>query len=196
MLIMGVVATMLIGTWFALQGSYTRSTNLQDSDSTARDAVSTISVQIRDAQPHTITTPAASPFTVAGPDEVDFYSSYDRPGTASDGTGTATLLLTRIYLNTSTDTLYWQQDSNNDGSWDAGDTQVVLARNVVNGATPVFTYECLSSGSYTQTSSVAAANLTSIVSVTVSLQVAPGATQTQNPADLQVTVVPRNAPEA
>ena len=67
---------------------------------------------------------------------------------------------------------------------------------MVNGATPVFAYECLSSGSYTQTSSIAAANLTSIVSVTVSLQVAPSATQTQNPADLQVTVVPRNAPEA
>ncbi len=194
--IMGLVSTMLIGTWFALQGSYTRSTNLLDTDSTARDAVATIGVQIRDAQPQTITTPAGAPFTLAGPDEVDFYSSYDQPGTPSDGTGTATLLLTRVYLNTTTDTLYWQQDTNKDGTWDAGDTQVVLARNVVNGSTPVFTYECLSGGTYTSVNSVPTASLTTIVSVTVSLRVAPNSVQTQNPADLQITVVPRNAPDA
>lgn len=196
MVIMGVISFMLIGTWFALQGSFTHSANLLDDDSTARDAISTISAQIRDAQPQTITTPAASPFTAAGPDEIDFYSSWDRPGTASDGTGTATLLLTRVYLNTTTDTLYWQQDTNDDRVWDAGDTQLVLAQDVVNAATPVFTYECLSNGSYTSASTVATANLGTIVSVTVHLQVAPNTTQTQNPADLQVTVVPRNAPDA
>ena len=146
---------MLIGTWFALQGSYTRSTNLLDTDSTARDAVSTIGVQIRDAQPQTITTPAAGPSLWRGPTRSTSTRPTTSPGTAKRRHRHRDAAAHPHLSEHTTDTLYWQQDSNKDGSWDAGDTQVVLARNVVNGSTPVFTYECLSSGTYTSANSIA-----------------------------------------
>jgi prepilin-type N-terminal cleavage/methylation domain-containing protein len=207
MVIMTVITTMIIGGWIALQSSYANSVNQNDARSSARYALNFASAEIRDAQPQTVTTPPQSPITVAQPMEIDYYSSYDQPGTAADGTGTANLRLTRIYLNTTTGTLYWQRDTNGSGTWGSGDRTIVLATNVVNNTTAnpnvtpaaaytaLFTYGYLdSNGNYTSADTVATANLAAIVSVTVHVLVGAQRGHAIVPADLQITVAPRNAP--
>ncbi len=208
MTILTLVTTMIIGGWIALQSSYARSIGQDDARSTARSALAFAGGELRAAQPATITTPPQSPFTVAQPMEVDYNSSHDQPGTAADGSGTATVRLTRIYLNTTTGALLWQRDTNNNGSWDAADRTIVLASNVINNGTPnpgvtpatsytaVFTYGYLDAGGNLVTANaVATADLGAIVSVNVRLIVATTPGQTTAPADLQTTVVPRNAPD-
>ena len=99
-----------------------------------------ITRELRDAQPAALTTPASSPFTVATPTEVDFYSAFNSAGVRADGTGTGALRLTRIYLDTSGSaaqkTLYWQRDTNASGGFDSADRKIVLARSVVNTSVP------------------------------------------------------------
>jgi prepilin-type N-terminal cleavage/methylation domain-containing protein len=207
MIVLSIVTTMIISGWISLQSSYAHSVNENDARSTARYALNYASGELRAAQPLSLTTPAQSPFTVAQPMEVDYYSSHDQPGTAADGSGIANLRLTRIYLDTTTGTLYWQRDTNNNGSWDSSDQKVVLASNVVNNSTPnptvtpatsytaIFTYVYLdTNGNLATTDTVATANLGTIVSVTVRIMVAASPSHTTTPADLQATVSVRNAP--
>ena len=205
--IMTIVTTMIIGGWIALQSSYAHSVNQNDARSSARYALDFASADIRGAQPQAVTTPAQSPFTVAAPMEIDYYSSHDQPGTAADGTATGNLRLTRVYLDTTTGTLYWQRDTNGSGTWDGADRKIVLATGVVNNTTAnpnvtpsvaytaVFTYGYLdTSGNYASADAVATANLTAIVSVTVHVLVGAQSNHKIVPADLQITVAPRNAP--
>jgi prepilin-type N-terminal cleavage/methylation domain-containing protein len=207
MVIMTVITTMIIGGWIALQSSYARSVNQNDARSSARYALDFASAEIRGAQPQTVTTPPQSPITLATPMEIDYYSSHDQPGTAADGTGTGNLRLTRIYLNTTSGTLYWQRDTNGSGTWGSGDRTIVLATGVLNNSTAnsnvtpgtaytaVFTYGYLdSNGNYTSADTVTSANLAAIVSVTVHVLVGTQSSHKIAPADLQITVAPRNAP--
>ena len=213
MIILSIISTMVIVVWFALQSSYAQSANANDMRSAARDALNRVASEIRDAQPQTITTPAQAPFAMAGPTEVDFYSSYNQPGTAANGSGTGTLRLTRVYLDTSGTspykTLYWQRDTNNNGTWDSGDRLIVLATNVVNNSiantavtpntsyTAIFTYGYRdSNGNFTSADTISAANLTSIISVNIRLIVDTNLNHTPTRADLQITVRPRNAPQS
>ena len=59
--------------------------------------------------------------------EATFYSAYNQPGVADDGSGTGALRLTRIWLDTSGSTpqktLYWQRDTNGNGVIDAARPQ-------------------------------------------------------------------------
>jgi prepilin-type N-terminal cleavage/methylation domain-containing protein len=207
MVIMAIVTTMIIGGWVALQSSYAHSVNQNDARSSARYALDFASADIRGAQPQTVTTPPQSPLTLAQPMEIDYYSSHDQPGTAADGTGTGNLRLTRIYLDTTTGTLYWQRDTNGSGTWDGGDRKIVLATGVVNNSTAnpnvtpgtaytaLFTYGYLdANGNYASADTVATANLTAIVSVTVHVLVGAQSNHRIVPADLQITVASRNAP--
>jgi prepilin-type N-terminal cleavage/methylation domain-containing protein len=213
MVILAIVTSMLIVVWIALQSSYTQSANANDTRSTARDALSRIASEIRDAQPQTITTPAQAPFTMAGPTEVDFYSSYDQPGTAANGSGVGTLRLTRVYLDTSGTspykTLYWQRDTNNNGTWDSGDRLIVLATNVVNNSIPntavtpntsytaIFTYGYRdSNGNFTSADTISTTKLTTIISVNIRLILDANLNHTPARTDLQMTVRPRNAPQS
>jgi prepilin-type N-terminal cleavage/methylation domain-containing protein len=213
MVILSVITTMVIVVWIALQSSYAQSANANDARSTARDALNRTATEIRDAQPRTITTPAQAPFTMAQPMEVDFYSSYNQPGTAADGSATGTLRLTRIYLDTSGSspykTLYWQRDTNNNGTWDSGDRLIVLASNVVNNAIPntavtpntsytaIFIYGYRDpNGNFLTADTISAANLSTIVSVNIRLMVDVNLNHTPTRADLQITVRPRNAPQS
>lgn len=209
MIVLCIVTTMIIGGWIALQSSYAHTVNENDARSTAASALDFAANELRDAQPQQVTTPAQSPFTLASPDEVDYYSSHDQPGTASDGSGTGNLRLTRIYLDTATGKLWWQRDTDGNGAFDSGDRSILLASNVIDASTPdtsvspstpttaVFTYGYLDANGALQTAtSLTSTQLAAIVSVRVHLVVAASASRTTSPADLQITVVPRNAPDA
>jgi hypothetical protein len=162
--------------------------------------------EIRDAQPVALTTPPSSPFTLAEPNQVAFYSAFNSPGARADGSGMGALRLTRIYLDTSGSaaqkTLYWQRDTNASGGFDGADRKIVLARDVVNTSvpstgspTPVFTYGYRDgAGDFTAATTIASANLTKIVSVQIHLVVDANLSRAPAPADLQTTVLPRNAP--
>jgi type II secretory pathway pseudopilin PulG len=205
--ILGVVTTMLIMGWTSLQRSYANGVRTSNANGEARDALSRVAREIRDAQPVAITTPASSPFTVATSMEIDYYSAFNAPGQRSDGTGTAALRLTRIKLDTSGSaaqkTLYWQRDTNASGGFDSADRKIILARNVVNSSvpstgspTPIFTYGYRDgSGDFTTATSIATADLSKIISVQIRLIVDANLSHTPTYADLQTTVRPRNAPQ-
>jgi prepilin-type N-terminal cleavage/methylation domain-containing protein len=213
MVIMVIVSGMLIATWFALQSSYARTVSADDARSMARDALARITAELRDAQPPTLSGSGQAVFTAAQPMEVDFYSSYNQPGTSSDGSGIGTLRLTRIYLDTSGSspqkTLYWQRDTNNNSAFDSGDRRIALATEVVNNSitdtsvtpntsyTAIFTYFYRdTSGNLQPATSIAAGSLASIVAVKVRLIVDDNLNHSPVPADLQGTVRPRNAPQS
>lgn len=207
MLILGVISTLLLMGWTSLQRSYASGVRANNAQAEARDAMSRMSREIRDAQPATITTPPASPFTLATATQIAFYSAFNDPGQRADGSGIGALRLTRIYVDTggaaAQKTLYWQRDTNGNGVFDASDRKIVLARSVVNNSvpstsapTPVFTYGYRdSSDNFLTATSVATGDLTKIISVQIHLIVDANLARTPTYAELQTTVRPRNAPQ-
>lgn len=207
MIILGVVTTLLLAGWTSLQKSYAHSVKSNNARAEVRDAMSRIARELRDAQPVALTTPASSPFTLANPTEVDFYSAFNSAGVRADGTGIAALRLTRIYIDTSGSaaqkTLYWQRDTNANGGFDSADRKIVLGRDVVNTSVPsagsptaVFAYGYRDgSGNFTTATTIATADLPKIISVQVHLIVDANLLHSPSPADLQTTVRPRNAPQ-
>jgi prepilin-type N-terminal cleavage/methylation domain-containing protein len=185
MVIMGVVSTMLVGTWIVLTHSAAFAQADNTAAATARDASDRATTELRDAQPPT--TNSLNPFifsvactypTNAGTLTCDandcvFYSSYNNPLTAAQSgtSGLGQVLPTAVYLDTSGSTaqktLWWVRDTNNDGAFDAGDKAIKLATNVVNTASsvnkPIFTYTFATTSGSTTTYSTS----TSLTSTTV-----------------------------
>jgi len=218
MIIMSVVGTMLVGGWISLQRAYafTRATN--SARATARDALDRMSSELRASQPPTaaVATQFYLPATptypyMCGPTSCVFYSAYNNSA-AADGSGlaltgptpppTSAIRLTAIWLDTSTSTLYWQRDTNNNGL-DASDRKIVLAsKNVVNTAVTVsrniFTYyfRDLTTGVYSHSSTLStsgANNVANLRSVQVELVIDANMSHTPTYVDLTTTVRPRNA---
>jgi type II secretory pathway pseudopilin PulG len=213
MIIMTLVSTMLIMGWLSLQRSFAFAQRTNTARATARDALDRISSEVRDAQPPAGTSPL-TPFTIANPSLVCdsyqciFYSSYNQPGARGDGSGNkatgtgAVLLKTRIFLDLSVSsaqkTLYWQRDTNNDGTFapigpSSPDTWKILASDVVNAppsspAIPVFTY--LGTGLTTLT--VPVSDLSKIVAVQVELAIDSNPSKSPKYVYLKTTVRPRN----
>ena len=216
MIIMSVVGTMLVGGWISLQRAYafTRATN--SARATARDALDRMSSELRASQPPTaaVATQFYLPATptypyMCGPTSCVFYSAYNNFA-AADGSGlaltgtvpppTSAIRLTAIWLDTSTSTLYWQRDTNNNGL-DASDRKIVLAsKNVVNSAVSrnIFTYyfRDLTTGVYSHSSTLStsgANNVANLRSVQVELVIDANMSHTPTYVDLTTTVRPRNA---
>jgi prepilin-type N-terminal cleavage/methylation domain-containing protein len=211
MAILGIVSTLLITGWISIQKSYAHSVRTNNARAEVRDAVSRIGREIRDAQPPALTTPAQSPFTLAGPMEVRFYSAFNDPGARADGTGIGVLRLTRVYLDTGgttpQKTLYWQRDTDNSGTFTSADRTMVLARNVVNDSIPdttvtpatsytaVFTYTYRAGTDLATADTIGSADLSKIVSVRIRLLVDIDLAHAPAFASLETTVRPRNAPQ-
>jgi len=154
MIILSIITTMLVMGWVNLQRGAAFALSSNNARASARDSVARISNELRAAQPTTLPTPTPSatvtpaaqpPITAATPWDVSFYSAYNSPTAASDGSGVAlsAVHLTRIYLDTSTvpsapwnpqsRNLYLLRDMNGNGTLtDSADLKVLLARNVVN----------------------------------------------------------------
>ena len=212
MVVLGIVSTMLVGTWISLQRAFAYVRADTAAGATGRDALSRISSELRDAQPNPSGTPASStalvvtlttPYVCDANDCV-FYSAYNNSAAAlqSGSSGTSQLRLTAIWLDTSGSAvqkkLYWQRDTNGDGALNASDRKILLADNVVNTATsvnkPIFQYVLRdSTGSYTFPTSLTSSNVASLVAVNVELVVDANLGHSPTYVDLVSTVRPRNA---
>ena len=215
-IIFGIVSSLLVTAWINLQRTSVFAMQSDNAQGNARDALTRMSTEIRDAQPQTMPTASPSPsptwdvLTLAQPTEVDFYSAYNQPGANADGSGTAALRLTRLYLDTSGSSpqknLMWQRDTNNNGTFDGSDRTIVLARNVVNNSiqntsvtpnttyTAIFTYGYRAAdGSYSTTDNSGSTNLdlTTVISVQIRLITDVNLSHTPKYDDLSTTVRPR-----
>jgi type II secretory pathway pseudopilin PulG len=212
MTILTVVTSMIILSWFALQSSSAQTISANDARSSARDALERMSIEIRSASASPGSSAGSAVFTVATPTEVDFYSSFNVIGQSSDGSGTDSLRLTRIYLDGTMpyQSLIMVRDTNNDGTLgNVGDQQMVLATNVVNNSIPstssptaVFTYGYRDSGGDFQvtttipSASAPTVTLASIISVNIRVLVDKNLNHKPATVDLQTIVRPQNAPRS
>ena len=214
MVVLGIVSTMLVGTWISLQRAFAYVRADTAAGATGRDALSRISSELRDAQPNPSGTPASStalvvtlttPYVCDANDCV-FYSAYNNSAAAlqSGSSGTSQLRLTAIWLDTSGSAaqkkLYWQRDTNGDGALNASDRKILLADNVVNttfSSKPIFQYVLRDSSVYppiyTLSTSLTSTNVASLVAVNIELVVDANLGHTPTYVDLVSTVRPRNA---
>jgi prepilin-type N-terminal cleavage/methylation domain-containing protein len=214
MAILGVLSTMLIMGWVNLQRASAFSVQENHARATARDALSRAASEIRDAQPSAL--PTASPTAVAAgavltdaqPMSATFLSVYNLPHAGDDLTGVGARRLTRIRLDTGGSTpqktLWWERDSNNNGSFgDSTDRKIILARNVVNSSVPstgsptaVFSYGYRPNASspieWTDNLD-SSLDLTKIWAVRVRLIIDANLKRAPRAIDVVTTVLPRNA---
>lgn len=229
MIILGIISTMLIVGWINLQRSTAFALTTNNARATARDSISRVTNELRASQPTALVTPSPSatatpaaqpPITQAGKWDVQFYSAYNDSTAAADGTGVATLRLTRIYLDTATvppapwnpsgRTLRLQRDTNRNGWLDSADMNIILARNVVNmvvadatnGTSPGTTYTPLFKYAYRASASdpiqwtdntAGTLDLSTIVAVRTRIIIDANARREPNAIDATTTVRLRNA---
>jgi prepilin-type N-terminal cleavage/methylation domain-containing protein len=216
MAIMGIVTTMLVAGWISLQRASAFTIQTNNARATARDALSRVSNELRDAQPTAL--PIATPtpayvgklLTNAQPMTATFYSVYNQPGAGEDLGGATARRLTRIWLDTSGSspqkTLYWERDVSNNGAFgDPTDRTIILARNVVNASMPnndvtpsatytaVFTYGYRDGSGFHTADTIASAYLASVISVQVRLIIDANLDHSPSPIDVTTTVLLRNA---
>lgn len=126
-----LLSTMLVGIWIALSGSYAYSTRSGESRDLARQALSRLAREIRDAE----ALPGHDVIRSATPTEIRFTTTFNEAGNTSD----IEPVLTRYWLDASDGTLHRQRDTDRDGlflhggSVDPGDRQEVVVRHVLNG---------------------------------------------------------------
>src|SRR5450759_687191 len=145
MTIAGILTTMILMGWFSLQNSYSMSSQSTKQREAARDAMSRIIRELRDAQASDLN----NPLRLANWDEVRFYTSFNDPGSGNAGV----LRLTRYWYDAAHEQLIRQRDTNNNGRFsalplssggdehnmatlDSGDRVSVILTHVTNGAPP------------------------------------------------------------
>lgn len=158
MTVLAVITSMILMVWFALQNSFAYSVDASHQREAARDAVSRMSVTIRDAQSASfsyVTTGPVAVITKAEGSEIDFNTSYARSGNANilpnagtSGNNNAVVQACFIYVpsdsNPSDGKIYYVVDTDNNGLSNElgvpGGTPVkgrIIVDHVVNNARPV-----------------------------------------------------------
>jgi len=213
MSILAVLSTMLVMVWTNLQRSYASTISSTRARETARDAMARMRREIRDMQLQPVT--PYLPVTLQGepcilkaiPDEIWFTTPYsDLPGSTFAGS----ILLTRYWYDaTGADggtarCLYRQRDVNNNGVFDSGDPQILVARNIVNAlvpstdptssSTPLFRYTYYTAGGLRASAPAVPTDgdrsRIMLIKVQILVDLNPG--KTPNYMDLESTVQPRN----
>ncbi len=131
--IASVISVMILMSWFALQDSYGSSTKRAESEDIAREAVTRMTREIRDMQGNA----GQSAVVSAQPNTIEFYTPFNDQGGKN--------LYTKYTLLPSASggaKLMRYRDVNQNGQWDPGERETVIASDVVNGmlGVPVFTY--------------------------------------------------------
>ena len=217
MTVLAVITSMILVVWFALQNSFAYSVDASHQREAARDAVSRMTVVIRDAQSASLkdqngVVTSASAITVAEPEaqdsEIVFNTSYAQSGNANvlsdpatSGNNNAVEQAAFIYVP-SEGKIYYLVGSNDtrltaaqlaDPSANGGS---VIVDHVVNNAngTPVFTYTYFADdGTITQTTQTTPMP-TGVSPYTVQIHVLVDLNPGHTPVymDLQSTAQPRN----
>ncbi len=197
MLIMGVLSTMIIGSWIALTNAYSFTSRSNKQRDFASQAIARMAREIRDAQSVPGSTTAA--FVRAYPNEIRFYSTFNMAG-ASDA-----------YVHPEADALHPQGDRRGyprgrnhwefpgpDTVFDNGnDVLRLLVADVVNLRTTddLFTYHAVNPATGVMYASDGMTTLipaARIQTVGILLQVDLNPGQSPNYMDLNTTVEPRN----
>lgn len=199
LIIMGVVTTMLIGIWVAVQDSYGFSTASFDARATAQDAMARMTRELRDMAPQTTGQPLyGQPIILrARSNEIRFTTPYQDPGMS----GTPQVLLTRYWYSPTTNCIYEQRDTNDNGIFDSGDTQITIATNVVNGQEPsaasptaLFQYTYYDQNGNLQTASTVSGSQNRAQIQTIQVEILSDLNPNHAPTymNLVTTVQPRN----
>ncbi len=217
-LILGILTTMILVSWFALQKSFAFSLKADDSRQAARDSVSRMTVAIRDAQDFkfTYSSQTVPAISVAEANKIVFNTSYQQslnasvPTTATAAGNHSVVQAAFVYVpSTSTPTngaIYYVTDHNGNGLTDelASDANVaangkVVVKNVVNNvrppgsSTPLFMYTYFADdGSVSQATSLPAADTSRIFSVQIHVLVDLDPSHAPVYMDIQSTAQPRN----
>jgi prepilin-type N-terminal cleavage/methylation domain-containing protein len=218
MTILAVVTSMILVVWFSLQNSFAYSVDASHQREAARDAVSRMTMVIRDAQSaffvgQTAVTPA---ITVAEPSEIDFNTSYAQIGNANvlpnSGTSAnygAVVRACFLYVPSSSNLtdgkIYYLVDANGNGLADElaspSTKGTVIVDHVVNNerptssGTPVFTYTYFAdNGTMTQATSISGVGVSPSRIYSVQIHVLVDLNPGHAPVymDLQSTAQPRN----
>jgi Tfp pilus assembly protein PilW len=187
MVIATIITSFLLVSWFALQTSYSRSVKSAESRETARDAVARMTREIRDAAAN-----AGDPtFFVAKPSQIVFTTPFN------DANGANMRIMYQLVGGGAGEggRIVRGSDDNGNDVIDPGERQIVIAGNVVNGSTPVFTYTYANpDGSIATASSLTSTQLYQVkilnVQIHVMIDLNPG--QSPNYMDLISTAQPRN----
>jgi len=210
MVIMGIVTTMLLMTWFSLNRSYAYSVNSAVARDDARQALARMEREIRDAQ---ATATAVAAVVEAHPYWICFTTTFNNAGNDSPATPPH-LVVYRLY----TDNKLWRfEDTDNSGTIanvsladhpsgaspnvaeeESGEGAMLLCRSVVNlvaPATPLFMYNDYSNaGALVTVSSVSDVNnqTARIVAVQTHLRVDLSPSRAPVYTDFSTTATLRN----
>jgi prepilin-type N-terminal cleavage/methylation domain-containing protein len=117
--IMGVVSTMLIMIWFSLQNSYAYSVSSSDQRDSARQALSRLQAEVRDAQAPA--SPSTQPaLLIASPYWIEFDTTFNTAGDTNP-TQAPRMVMYRLYRD---GTLWRFEDLNGNGSIAGVDTSM------------------------------------------------------------------------
>jgi prepilin-type N-terminal cleavage/methylation domain-containing protein len=157
MVIMTVVSTMIILTWFSLQNSYSFTVTSTNQRVAARDAMSRMVRELRDAQGGLNTTPIGSASSATS---VVFWTPFNNPGSSNLGVNRPTSFTYDEGARTITRT--------------AGGSTTVLIANIVNHTAPVspadppvFSYDYYDSGGHLVSNALSVPDPASIIAVHV-----------------------------
>ena len=199
MLIMGILTTMIIGSWVTLTRVYSSTSRSNRQRDFATQAISRLAREVRDGQKVAAGTSTA--FVRAYPDEIRFYSTFN---TADADNPTTTPRLTRFILKETDGTTHvgaiYRELAGDDGLFDTNDkneTSSLLVANVVNLRTgdDLFTYYAIdpATGSmYPSDGMTTLVPADRIQTVGIFLQVDLNPGKSPNYMDIKTTVEPRN----
>lgn len=200
MIILGILSTLILATWFSLSDSYLHTSRSNEQVDYARQAISRMAREIRDAQGVLGGSDVPVPFVRTFSDEIRFYSTFNTAGAA---TPTSEPRLTRFAYRVT-------DESQNVGSIyrelavdadfdDGNDVSTVLVSNVANARAnrDVFVYWAYGSDgalfrSSDETSPSVAVTPSEMVSVGINLLVDVNPGNAPNYTDVNTTVNPRN----
>ena len=208
MAIMGVVTTMILGTWFALSKSYSHTTRSTEQIDSARQGISRMAREIRDAQ-GVLGAGVPAPFVMTSPRQIQFYSTFNMTNADTPGTSTTPLSsqprLTRFIYKITDESqgmgnIYMEYPGLDGQFGTAGAVSTVLVTNVANARAnrDVFVYSKYdpSTGdleySWPLTTPVVTVAPSELVSVGINVLVDVNPGKSPNYTDVRTTVNPRN----
>lgn len=196
MIIMGIVTTMILTTWFSLGRAYSYTSKSSKAREYARDSMARMTREIRDAS---LGPNGAAMFVqgadYCGPDKITLYSFFNAPGAETIG---ATPRLVQFYLDNGT--MYRWADTDSAIGLDNNDRLDVLTTNVVNegNTTDVFSYTVVKPGPNGVPSRLpepTPSDTSTIVSIDIKLLVDLNPGKSPVFMDLTTSVQPRNLRE-
>jgi hypothetical protein len=196
--VMTIVSGMIIGIWFNMTSAFSFGATSDKQQDFARDAVSRMAREIRDAQAPASSTSGA--FAVTDPFEIEFYSTFNTADAADPLTEPR---LTRfVFRETDTEThvgAIYRELAGEDGVFDtADDSSTVLVSDVVNQqqspSADVFTYGAFNGSGelYESLDTSVTVAPSSIVNVTMTLMVDLNPGKSPRFMTVETTVQPRN----